>query len=157
MKKNLFLIMLLFVAVMFVGKHNVNAQCKVTPTVNVTTSNTPCSSSIGVALANATGGTPPYTFSWSNGATTVADSNLAAGVYQVTVYDSNNCSSTVSATINNTTGPSVTVSVTNVTCNNYSNGSISLSVTGASPFFYSWNQPGNQYLCPVRKYKLILR
>ncbi len=147
MKKNLLTVILLFVAIIG-GVYKVKAQCKVTPNVNLITSNTPCNSNIGTATANVTGGIAPYTFSWSNGATTAADSNLAPGVYQVTVYDSNNCSSTATATISNTNGPSVTPTVTNVKCNNDSNGSISLAVTGTSPFYYAWSQPGNQYFCP---------
>ena len=46
------------------------------------------------------GGTPGYTFSWSNGATTEDLSNLSSGTYSVTVTDANNCTSTASFTVN---------------------------------------------------------
>ncbi|WP_295335133.1 PKD-like domain-containing protein [Flavobacterium sp.] len=40
------------------------------------------------------GGTPPFTYSWSNGATTEDLNNLVVGNYSVTVTDANNCSVT---------------------------------------------------------------
>jgi len=45
------------------------------------------------------GGTPGYTFDWSNGATTQNIGGLSAGIYSVTVTDANGCSSTVDAEV----------------------------------------------------------
>jgi hypothetical protein len=47
------------------------------------------------------GGTPGYTFSWSNGATTEDLSNLSLGTYSVIVTDANGCTSTESFTVDN--------------------------------------------------------
>ena len=44
-------------------------------------------------------GTAPYTYSWSNGANTQDISNLSAGVYTLTVTDANNCTASISVTI----------------------------------------------------------
>jgi len=53
----------------------------------------------GEASAVANGGAAPYTFIWSNGATTASLSELCVGTYDVTVTDANGCSNTGSVTI----------------------------------------------------------
>ncbi|MGZ4060696.1 MAG: PKD domain-containing protein, partial [Bacteroidia bacterium] len=49
------------------------------------------SGSTGAINATITGGTSPYTFSWSNGATTEDITNLTPGVYTITVTDALGC------------------------------------------------------------------
>ncbi|NUM51083.1 MAG: T9SS type A sorting domain-containing protein [Flavobacteriales bacterium] len=62
------------------------------PTVNVNKTNVTCQGgSNGIATANPSGGTPPYTYSWNNGATTQSISNLTEGTYTVTVTDYVGC------------------------------------------------------------------
>ncbi len=60
------------------------------------------------------GGTPGFTFIWSNGATTQNISGVTAGVYQVTVTDQNNCVITGSwaVPVNSPVCPDITVSGT---------------------------------------------
>ena len=53
----------------------------------------------GTATATAIGGTPGYSFSWSNGGNTPSVSSLAPGTYTVTVTDSNLCTKTATATV----------------------------------------------------------
>ena len=50
-----------------------------------------CLSNNGVLTANPTGGTPPYTCSWSNGQVGNSINNLAADGYSVNITDINNC------------------------------------------------------------------
>ncbi len=90
-----------------------------------------------------TGGTTPYSYSWSNGASTEDLNNMAAGNYTVTVTDGNNCTST-SATITITQPTAVLsgsiVTTANVSCNSGANGALDLTVTGGtSPYSYSWS------------------
>ena len=51
------------------------------------------------AQVTATGGTSPYNYNWSNGATTRTASNLTPGTYDVTVTDSRGCFETTSISI----------------------------------------------------------
>jgi Secretion system C-terminal sorting domain/SprB repeat len=87
------------------------------------------------------GGTTPYTYAWSNGATTQRITLLADGSYSVSVSDKNGCSVTATATI---TSPVVLTaslgSVTEVSCYGGSNGSASINVTGGVlPYTYTWS------------------
>jgi hypothetical protein len=53
----------------------------------ISTRNEKCyDSSTGAINVNPAGGVPPYTYSWSNGATTQDLNNIPAGTYTVTVY-----------------------------------------------------------------------
>ena len=87
------------------------------------------------------GGTPGYTYSWSNGATTQDISGLAAGVYSVTISDLNGCSKTHSVTITQPAAPlTLTSTQVNVLCFGNATGSINLSVSGGtSPYSYLWS------------------
>jgi len=45
----------------------------------------------GIIYASAAGGTPPFSYAWSNGATTATISGLPVGFYGVTITDANDC------------------------------------------------------------------
>ncbi len=88
----------------------------------------------------ATGGAAPYTYSWSNGATTEDLNNLSAGTYTVTVTDGAGRTTSESFTISQPSAISISGSKTNVKCYGESNGSITLNVcNGSSPYSYSWS------------------
>ena len=68
--------------------------------LNLTANNTSSAgASDGSANAQAGGGTPSYSYLWSNGATVSAINGLSEGSYQVTATDANGCTRTGSATI----------------------------------------------------------
>ncbi len=62
--------------------------------------NLPCDEAcVGSITLNASGGTPPYSYSWSTGGTTNQISGLCAGTYSVTINDSELCQLTESFTL----------------------------------------------------------
>ncbi|WP_169788181.1 PA14 domain-containing protein [Rufibacter tibetensis] len=98
----------------------------------------------GAVNLTVTGGTAPFTYAWSNGATTQDLTGLMAGNYSVTVKDATGCQQTASYTINpGTSMPvcslAVTAAITHVTAAGGSNGAIDVSVSGGmAPYTYMW-------------------
>lgn len=76
------------------------------------------------------GGTPPYTYSWTNGAGTIEDPNsLTAGGYTVTVTDSLGCTETLLVTVGDQVGIDDISDLTHWTISpNPSNGIFMVSV-----------------------------
>ncbi len=88
-----------------------------------------------------TGGTTPYTYSWSpSGGSNSTASNLSAGTYTVTVQDANGCTLTTSAII---TQPNILVTTATqiaLTCNSGSNGIALANPSGGTlPYTYAWS------------------
>ncbi|MFI5150511.1 MAG: T9SS type A sorting domain-containing protein [Bacteroidia bacterium] len=120
------------------------------PVVLVTTTtqtNVKCNSGThGTATAHVTGGTAPYTYSWSSSPvqTTATATNLPAGTYTLTVTDKNGCLSTAHITITQPAAISPVVTTVNSACG-ASNGSAAVSVTGGTgTYTYSWNTTPSQ-------------
>ena len=109
-----------------------------------------CALGEGTATANAaTGGTSPYTYSWSpSGGTDLIASNLSAGSYTITATDYNGCTATASVTI--TQPPLLSISIasqTNPTCAGGLGRAIANAATGGnSPYTYSWSPSGGTNL-----------
>lgn len=91
----------------------------------------------------ATGGTPPYLYSWSNGENAASIQNLIPDIYTVTVTDANSCVQQRAVTVSQPTQLNITgTSIPN--CPQQNNGNITLNVNGAtSPYTYTWNDIGS--------------
>ena len=100
--------------------------------LDATTSSTnaTCGNSNGTATVNATGGTPGYTYLWSNGSTISNPIGLAAGGYSVTVKDANLCSVVKNVSVNQATTLDGSAVVTNVSCNGGNNGAVNITPSG---------------------------
>ncbi len=98
-----------------------------------------CSTNAGAIDLTVAGGTTPYTYNWTNAATTQDINNLAAANYTVVVTDANACTSTTSVSITALVSISTSLSKTDVLCNGAATGAVSVYVTGGTmPFSYNW-------------------
>jgi len=102
--------------------------------------------SSGSAGVNVSGGTPLYTYKWSNGVSGVSGlglgfSGFGVGSYTVTVSDANGCSGIQSATM--TQPPALFISagtVTDAGCFGQTNGAVHPTVAGGTgTYSYSWS------------------
>ncbi|MCB9185747.1 MAG: SprB repeat-containing protein [Flavobacteriales bacterium] len=94
----------------------------------------------GSLSVNATGGSAPYTYLWSNGATTASVDNVGAGSYSVTVTDANGCTATCSSTVSEPSALSASCSKVDGDCQNNNQGSASVSVSGGvEPYTVLWS------------------
>jgi hypothetical protein len=130
-------------------------QCTATATVtitqlaalqhNLTAVKTTCGKPNGSATVQETGGTQPYTYTWSPaGGTGSTASSLGAGNYTVSIVDQHGCIDTAHVSIGSI--PSVQASLgatTNVSCFGGNNGTAAISAsTGAMPYNYAWSATG---------------
>ena len=78
------------------------------------------------------GGTTPYTYLWSTGATTQDISSIGSGIYSILITDANNCSKTIS-NIEITEPDALSVAVgssINIACFGNATGQVTLSALG---------------------------
>ena len=96
----------------------------------------------GSILLYINGGTPSYTTNWNG----INPQSVSAGIYSYTITDNNNCIYTDTVSINQPNPITVNENITNVSCYNGFNGSVSLSISGGTfPFNTSWqNSNPNQ-------------
>ena len=99
----------------------------------------------GSATATPSGGTGPYTFTWSpSGGNSFVATGLAPGTYTVLVKDVNNCTVTASALITQpSTSLTAITSATNILCFGATNGSASVTASGGTAgYTYTWSPSG---------------
>ncbi len=116
-------------------------------TLSATTTPTIINQSTGTITLAVTGGTPVYTYNWSNGPVTKDQTGLAAGSYTVTVTDSNGCTKTLTTTINPADDNLVTFDKFdyngyNVSCYGECDGTVVAFPPGSAlePVTFKWSQ-----------------
>ncbi|MEM9023016.1 MAG: hypothetical protein AAGB22_04705, partial [Bacteroidota bacterium] len=87
------------------------------------------------------GGTMPYAYAWSSGATTPGDSSLTAGTYTVTVTDANSCTETGTLAVIEPSPLTFSIlSQSNVLCAGENNGTTTITAFGGViPHTYQWS------------------
>ncbi len=96
----------------------------------------------GTATATVSGGTGPYTYSWNSTPvqTTATANNLTAGSYTVTVTDSKVCTKTATIVLTQPAAITVQRATTGVDCFGGNNGTATATASGGvGLYMYSWN------------------
>jgi gliding motility-associated-like protein len=126
-----------------------NASVSITqPTIisdSLVTVNPSCGFNNGSVTSLVSGGTGPYSYSWSPGGAVTPDiSSVGPGTYNLQITDANGCVSNIAATLTNIAGPAASISSqTNVSCFGGNNGNATVSiVSGTPPYIISWSPFG---------------
>ncbi len=109
--------------------------------INTTVTNpSTCSANDGTATVTASG-IPPFLYLWSNGQTMQTATGLSAGIYTITVTDSDCVPHKASATVNISghSGYTATVTDTNPGCSHSLGNSTVYPSGGTAPYTYSWS------------------
>jgi gliding motility-associated-like protein len=99
----------------------------------------------GSVSATVVGGTAPYQYAWSNGATSTEITNVLAGPYSILVTDNNGCTAFSGANVQQPQqGLNVAINITDPSCHGYSNGIIEMTITGGTqPYYFNWGDENN--------------
>ena len=116
--------------------------------IATSTVNSTCSQCNGEATAIVSGGTTPFNYQWSSGAslTTAANSGLCPGAHTINITDGNGCTVSGSATVIDEAGPTITgMTFTQPLCSGLSNGTATVNTNGGiGQIIYDWNDPASQ-------------
>jgi large repetitive protein len=128
------------------GTFTINNPSQLNITSSLTRPLTTCGGP-GEITVNASGGTPPYYY-YLNSAPPAPflTSNVipvsSAGTYNITVYDSNNCTATTAINVVNVPDPVYNVTSSNVLCYGANTGSINFNVTNTNGFTLGYSITG---------------
>ncbi len=101
----------------------------------------------GTASVKANGGTPGYTYQWSNGSETASIGDLSPGTYSIEVTDANGCTKEAQVMIEKyiCAYRALIASVSDVKCKGGENGKIDIRhvIHGEAPYHYEWSNKGD--------------
>jgi len=129
-----------FAVILFLSFYRINAQC---PTINLTPSNPTCAFFFdGTITSTITGGTPPYTYTWSPGGSNSPNlSGAVAGTYTLYVADFLSCVSSKTVTITDPIPVTITPPGSYSVCGG---SSVTITITangGTGSYTYFWGPP----------------
>jgi len=97
--------------------------------------------SSGLIRVRASGGRPPYTYSWAGGQTGANRPQLTVGTYLVVATDASGCTTdTLEIILSAASAIEVTADITNALCTGRTDGRIVLSPAGSAPFQFQWER-----------------
>ncbi len=100
--------------------------------------------STGQIVPTVNGGNPPYTYQWSTGATSATLDSLAAGNYELTLSDMNDCNTSFFVELEEATAINIDIATQNIDCHSNANGVLNSSASGGSPpYIYEWSNGSN--------------
>ncbi len=106
--------------------------------------------STGSVNVSVTGGTGTLIYQWSVPGANDNVADLPAGTYTVTVEDVNGCTASDLYTITEQPELTTTISGTNASCFNISDGTVTITANGGDgTYFYAWNDPGGSNTATV--------
>lgn len=111
----------------------------VTISAPVTPTPATCTAADGAVIAFGSGGMPPYSYLWSNGATTQSQGGLGSGYYSVVVTDANGCIGNGGASVSASTPITATYASTASSCTSPTGSSTLTIVGGTTPYTINWD------------------
>ena len=101
-----------------------------------------CNNCSGAIYLDVSGGTPPFTYQWSNGWTASNINNLCPGTYCITVTDATGQTASTCEYISQPPLLFASACASDASCSGINDGSIFLTVTGGvAPYSYAWYGP----------------
>lgn len=110
-------------------------------TVNLT-----CNANLSGSInPQVSGGTPGYTYLWSNGSSSSSIFNIAAGTYTLLVTDNNGCTYSEEYIVDEPTPLALSTTSNDVLCKGDATGSATVIAEGATPqYTYNWSNGSNE-------------
>ena len=95
----------------------------------------------GGITASTSGGTNPYSYAWSNSATTASITGVAAGTYTVTITDANGCTASSDGTVTEPTSLNASTTIDlNISCNGGNDGGMTANASGGTAAYtFTWS------------------
>ena len=125
-----------------VATHTVNEPA---PIIVTESTNDEVFGADGSITLSVSGGTSPYSYTWSSGETTRDIAGLVAGIYTVTVTDANNCDTNFTYTVGNNTSAGLVAQETGIRIfPNPASDRVEVQTTSAGLSVWLYNLAGKQ-------------